>query len=154
MVFKNALNCKKEEKRSNTTSSIHVSEISTNLYPLLGFVKINTYPSSIGIDKTMAITTPIFVKKLRNRYPKEEGEPRNDKISHGVHVCELKKWQPNWCCILMMKYCEVYKNIIAEREVWLKVNSIPTRPKRTQYNAAKIGNGIEAKTAPNLPAEK
>lgn len=31
-------------------------------------------------------------------------------------------------------------------------NSIPTSPKRTQYNAANIGKGIDANTAPNFPA--
>lgn len=31
-------------------------------------------------------------------------------------------------------------------------NSIPTSPNRTQYNAAYIGKGIDAKTAPNFPA--
>ena len=31
-------------------------------------------------------------------------------------------------------------------------NDIPTRPKRTQYNAAYIGKGIDANTAPNFPA--
>lgn len=32
-------------------------------------------------------------------------------------------------------------------------NSIPTRANRTQYSAAYIGKGIDAKTAPNFPAE-
>ena len=31
---------------------------------------------------------------------------------------------------------------------------IPTWEKRRQYNAATIGNGIEANTAPNFPAYK
>lgn len=30
-------------------------------------------------------------------------------------------------------------------------NSVPTSPKRTQYNAANIGMGIDANTAPNFP---
>lgn len=30
---------------------------------------------------------------------------------------------------------------------------IPTRPKRTQYNAANIGKGIDANTAPNFPVK-
>lgn len=34
----------------------------------------------------------------------------------------------------------------------LHANGIPTRPKSTQYNAAYIEKGIEAKTAPNFPA--
>lgn len=33
------------------------------------------------------------------------------------------------------------------------LNGIPTMPKRTQYNAAYMGKGIEAKTAPNFPAK-
>jgi hypothetical protein len=33
----------------------------------------------------------------------------------------------------------------------LRSYDIPTRPKRTQYNAANIGKGIDAKTAPNFP---
>lgn len=33
-------------------------------------------------------------------------------------------------------------------------NIIPTSPNKTQYNAAYIGNGIDAKTAPNFPAGK
>jgi len=32
-----------------------------------------------------------------------------------------------------------------------RVYDIPTRPKRMQYSAAKIGKGIEANTAPNFP---
>lgn len=35
-----------------------------------------------------------------------------------------------------------------------KVRGIPTRPKSTQYNAANIGNGIDAKRAPNFPEGK
>lgn len=35
----------------------------------------------------------------------------------------------------------------------LIANDIPTRPKRTQYNAANIGKGIDANTAPNFPAK-
>lgn len=31
-------------------------------------------------------------------------------------------------------------------------HNIPTRPKRIQYSAANIGKGIDANTAPNLPA--
>jgi hypothetical protein len=31
-------------------------------------------------------------------------------------------------------------------------HNIPTRPNRTQYNAANIGKGIDANTAPNFPA--
>jgi hypothetical protein len=31
-------------------------------------------------------------------------------------------------------------------------DNIPTRPNRTQYNAANIGKGIDANTAPNFPA--
>lgn len=82
MVFKNALNCK-EGAISQITSGLddNVSGVCGN----------NTYPSSIAVDETMAIRIPIFIKKLGNRYPKEEGEPSNDKVSHGVHVCELKK---------------------------------------------------------------
>jgi len=31
---------------------------------------------------------------------------------------------------------------------------LPTRPNKTQYIAAKIGNGIDANKAPNLPETK
>jgi len=32
------------------------------------------------------------------------------------------------------------------------MTSLPTRPKSTQYNAANMGNGIDANRAPNFPA--
>jgi hypothetical protein len=31
---------------------------------------------------------------------------------------------------------------------------LPTRPNKTQYIAANIGNGIDANKAPNLPEKK
>lgn len=35
--------------------------------------------------------------------------------------------------------------------MFLEIKYIPTRPKRTQYIAANIGNGIDANKAPNFP---
>lgn len=36
----------------------------------------------------------------------------------------------------------------------MNVKDIPTRPKRTQCNAANMGKGIDAKRAPNFPASR
>lgn len=49
-----------------------------------------------------------------------------------------------------MEACNMYHTLT--EFCGLVINVIPTRPKRTQYNAAYIGKGIDAKTAPNFPA--
>lgn len=55
----------------------------------------------------------------------------------------------------LQKKMEAYNmNQIINRVLWVSISLIPTRPKRTQYNAAYIGKGIDAKTAPNFPANR
>jgi len=51
-----------------------------------------THPSGIGMNRAMMWTSPEFIEKLGNRYSKEQCESSDDKISHRVHVCKLKKW--------------------------------------------------------------
>lgn len=38
-------------------------------------------------------------------------------------------------------------------QIYAKLWDIPTTPKRTQYTAAKIVNGIDANSAPNFPSK-
>lgn len=89
MVFRNALNCK------HTKSSIikymkpnpqdrSLPKFITQNFTYFGFSDdcCNTYPSCIGMNKTMPRRIPIFVKELGNRNPKEERKPSNNEVSH------------------------------------------------------------------------
>lgn len=55
-------------------------------------LNIYTHPSSVGMDKTVVLRIPIFIEKLWDGYAEEEWEPSDHKVSHAIHVCELKKW--------------------------------------------------------------
>jgi len=43
------------------------------------------------MNRTVVRTGPVLIEKLRDGYSKEECEAGDDKVSHRVHVCELKK---------------------------------------------------------------
>lgn len=54
-------------------------------------------------------------------------------------------------------YSRILENLIAYQRICkydLNDIDLPTYPKKTQYNAAMMGAGIDAKIAPNLPAAR
>jgi len=57
---------------------------------------MKTHPSRFGVDESEPRMRRGLIKKLRNRYSKEQRKANDNKISHGVQVCELKKWYSNW----------------------------------------------------------
>lgn len=111
-------------------------------------------PSCTGVSGTMKRLGCIFPKIFRNRQPQEQRNSRDEEIPHRVHVCKLQEGQPHRSCNGEKKNKLLYAHSsLLEREphVGMFYHVLPTRPNKTQYMAAKIVNGIEAKSAPNFP---
>lgn len=110
-------------------------------------------PSCTGVSGTMKRLGCIFPKIFRNRQPQEQRNSRDEEIPHRVHVCKLQEGQPHRSCNGEKKKTVICAFLSTGKRTtcWNVYHVLPTRPNKTQYMAAKIVNGIEAKSAPNFP---